>query len=117
MTESPTPDREDILKLRQQGLNRDQIAEFYGVSLSRVKRWIREMDIPMPGQAGGGKPKQKSTDGTKLGDEYGMTLVERAKRILGRRMSEDRRGYLLDGRLCRVDILIIAAGLKLPEVH
>lgn len=113
-TPIPTPDRTELIKLRQQGLNRDQIAEHYGVALSRVKRWIKELDIPAAPEYAGRREKIKSSEGETLGLDHGLTLVERAKSVLGPRMGEDRhRGYLLDGRPVRVDILIRAAGLEM----
>lgn len=115
-TPIPTPDRAELIKLRQQGLNRDQIAERYGVALSRVKRWIKELDIPAAPEYANRKAKIKSSEGGPLGVDYGLTLVEKAKNVLGPRMVEDRnRGYLLDGRPVRVDILIRAAGLEVTE--
>lgn len=110
----PTPDREEIIKLRQNGMNREQIAEYYGVALSRVKRWIRELEIPeVPRQAE--KQKVPPAEAVYLGQDYGMTILERAKKVLGNRMTEDYRGYLLDGRPVRVDILIRTAGLRMPD--
>jgi hypothetical protein len=48
--------------------------------------------------------------------DYGLTLIEKARLILGKRMSQDYRGYLLDGRVCRVDVLVRTAGLDIPDV-
>lgn len=110
----PTPDREEITKLRQSGMNREQIAEYYGVALSRVKRWIRELEIPAVPQASE-KSKVRPAEGADLGQDYGLTVLERAKKTLGARMSEDYRGYLLDGRPVRVDVLVRAAGLRMPD--
>lgn len=113
----PTPDRDELIKLRQQGLSRDQIAEHYGVALSRVKRWVKDLSIPtVPSRSPATMRKQRSPDANSVGDEYGMTLIERAKFVLGSRMTQDYRGYLLDGRPVRVDILIRAAGLVVPDV-
>jgi transposase len=112
--QSPTPDREDIIALRKQGMNREDIAKYYGVALSRVKRWISDLDIPAP--VAPRKPKHKPTDGEDLGQDYGLTKVERAKQVLGSRMGQDYRGYLLDGRPVRVDILIQAAGLEVKKL-
>lgn len=109
----PTPDREALIKLRQNGMNREQIAEYYGVALSRVKRWIKDLEIPeMPRT-----PKQllRPSEGADLGQDYGLTILERAKKVLGTRMTEDYRGYLLDGRPVRIDILVRTAGLRMPD--
>lgn len=115
ISKAPTPPRADLVRLREQGYSRKKIAEFYGVSLARVKRWIREMDVP----ASTNKftsDKIAAPSPVNLGTDYGLTLIDRAKQKLGERVSQDYRGYLLDGRLVRVDILISAAGLKVPQI-
>lgn len=113
----PMPDREELLKLRVQGMNREEIASHYGVAVSRVKRWIKELDIPnVATRSAASLRKQRSPQAAALDDDFGLTLVERAKRALGSRMTNDYRGYLLDGRPVRVDILIRAAGLEVPEI-
>lgn len=113
----PSPGYEELTKLRQQGLNRDEIADYYGVALSRVKRWITELEIPAPEMRRKRSRKISSERGTPLPDDYGLTSIERAQRILGKRMSEDYRGYLLDGRPVRVDILIQAAGISTEKLN
>jgi hypothetical protein len=114
----PAPSREELIKLRESGLNREEIAAYYKVSLSRVKRWIAELGIPSSSKAKSvhARGRQKAENRNALGVDYGMTLIERARLILGKRMSEDYRGYLLDGRVCRVDVLVRAAGLQVPDV-
>jgi len=112
-TPIPAPDRAELVRMRQQGLTREQIAEHFGVALSRVKRWIKELNVPPDGFIR--KEKIQHSEGEVLTIDHGLTLVERAKNVLGPRMVEDRnRGYLLDGRPVRVDILIRAAGLEVP---
>lgn len=115
MNEVPTPDREDLVKLRDQGYSREQMADYYGVRLSRVKRWIRELKIPAAAQPVSGKGKIRASEGVNLGADYGLTLIEKAHLILGKRMGRDYRGYLLDGRVVRLDILLRAAGLTVPD--
>lgn len=116
MNDVPSPPREDLVALRAQGLNRDQIAVYYGVALSRVKRWIKEMNVPANPQSTG-KAIQKATSGQPLGTDYGLTLLDKARSVLGSRMGQDYRGYLLDGRPVRVDMLIRSAGLDIPQIH
>ncbi len=110
---SATPSREDLIALREKGFNRDKIAEYYGVPLSRVKRWIRDMDIPVI------EGKRRDTDTPPIKrqkrSEDGLTVLERARRVLGKRMSEDYRGYLLDGRPVRIDYLLQVAGISMPS--
>lgn len=115
-TPIPAPDREELIKLRQQGLNREQIAKHYGVALSRVKRWVSELDLPEVPARASKREKIKFSEGVPLSVDHGLTIIEQAQNILGPRMTEDRnRGYLLDGRLVRIDILLRAAGLAVPE--
>lgn len=109
MTDVPTPNLEDIIALREKGMSRKQMAEYYGVTLSRVKRWIVELKIPKAVRR-----FRKKAVGARF--EEGLTLVEKARMMLGKRMSEDFRGYLLDGRPVRVDVLLRAAGLAIPDV-
>lgn len=112
----PAPDRDELINLRTRGFNREQIADHFGVSLSRVKRWIKELEVPEPPDRMVKKVKIKHSEGELLDVDNGLSLIEKAQQILGSRMTEERhRGYLLDGRLVRVDILIRAAGLSLPE--
>lgn len=98
------------MALREQGMNREQIAIYYGVKLSRVKRWIRELDIPAIRNR-----KNKLNAGVARFEE-GLTVIEKARIVLGKRMSEDYRGYLLDRRPVRVDVLLRAAGITLPDI-
>lgn len=118
MSQSPTPSREELIAHREAGQTREDMAALYGVPLSRVKRWIKDLDIPPPSS----EPKEPLTKkrpamGVPMDPEDGLTLLERAKVRLGTRVGHDYRGYLLDGRPVRVDILIQAAGLKVPDVH
>lgn len=113
--EYPAPDRDDLIRLRKEGLNREDIALRFGVSLARVKRWIKEMGIPAAINNRAAK-KIVPMDSAELGEDYGLTLIEKAKKTLGTRMTQDYRGYLLDGRLVRIDILLQAAGLKVRAI-
>lgn len=109
-----TPSRDTIKSLRAMGMTREEIAALYGVNLARVKRWIRDMDIPPAKRRKSDKISSSDAD---LGTDHGMTLIDKAKRALGHRMGQDYRGYLLDGRPVRVDFLIQAAGLTVPNTH
>jgi hypothetical protein len=99
------------------GMSRDEIAVFYGVSLSRVKRWIKEFAIetssaPKRSHANARAKKEKSRA---LGHDEGITILEKVRLILGQRVTEDYRGYLLDGRPVRTDVLVRTAGLKFAD--
>lgn len=115
-SEYPAPDKDELVKLRDLGWSRGRIADYYGVSIARVKRWISEMKIPAVTNRRS-KSKIAHVESVELGDDDGLTLIERAKKKLGTRMTQDYRGYLLDGRLVRIDILLQAAGLKVREIH
>lgn len=109
---SVSPTREELIALREKGMNREAIADYYSVPLSRVKRWIRDMDIPVL------EGKRRITDTPPIKrqkkSDDGLTVLEKARRILGKRMSEDYRGYLLDGRPVRIDYLLKVAGINMP---
>ena len=85
-----------IADLRNQGLKRKEIADRLGISLAKLKRLLTRNALPTRTTKLDLLPaKQK---GTVLSPEEGLSLMERCKMILGDRMSEDSRGYLLDGR-------------------
>jgi hypothetical protein len=112
--DSVTPPRDEIVDLRMAGMTRDDIADHFGVSVSRVKRWIIDMDIPAVRRR---KPGKVYATDIAFGDDHGLTLIEKAKRALGARMGQDFRGYLLDGRPVKVDVLVQAAGLTVPNTN
>lgn len=114
-SEYPAPDKDELVKFRDLGWSRQRIADHYGVSIARVKRWINEMSIPAVTNRRS-KTKIAHVESVDLSDDDGLTLIEKAKKKLGTRMSQDYRGYLLDGRLVRIDILLLAAGLKVREI-
>ena len=112
-----SPSKADLEALRNAGESRDGIALYYGVSLSRVKRWIKLHDIKPSAEphkahiSARNKAERRRAEGV----EDGLTVIEKARVILGKRLSEDYRGYLLDGRPVRIDALARAAGLIIPE--
>jgi len=111
------PPKEELEALRDGGKNRDEIAAYYKVSLSRVKRWIQHHDIKAtsePRQAHV-RARSRTEQRRAIGEDDGLTLIEKARVILGKRLSEDYRGYLLDGRPVRIDTLARAAGLVIPD--
>lgn len=107
---TPIPPREEIVQLREDGYTREEIAEHYGVALSKVKRWLQKY--------GFGKVDRKpvvpvDVKAAELPFDTGLTMMERAKLILGTRLTEDRHlGYLLDGRVANTDRIIREARLK-----
>lgn len=110
-----TPSREKLIELRfEKGMTREDIAEYFDVSIATVRRWIKELDVPRPTRrARPKKPKHLTSAGeivAKLGDGYNK--LERAKMKLGGRLIEKPGyGYYLDGRPAHVDRIIEAAGV------
>lgn len=86
-----------LLHLRQERATRTEIAQDLGVSLAKVKRWIANLEPDVRARPA---PKNGLTnkDNTFIDPDQVLTLMERCKIILGSRMGEDYRGYLLDGR-------------------
>ena len=111
-----TPSREELINLREtQGMTREQIAEHYEVSLTTVRRWIKEMKVPRPTkQARQRRNKNISRIGEIIAEpDDGFTVMDRAKTILGDRLTERRKmGYYLDGRPVNTRGVIEGAGLR-----
>lgn len=116
---TPAPTREELIRLRETvGLTREQIAEHFGVGVSTVRRWIRELGVPRP------TPRRRKKEQPHLSSsgeiiapvDDGLTLMERAKMILGSRLSERREGYFLDNRPAHITKIVDAAGLKMKDV-
>lgn len=110
-----TPTREEIIELREKGRTREQIAEHFDVSITTVRRWIKQYEIPRPSkQARRQRESHLSRNGeiiARLEDD--RPILERAQEILGDRFTEKRHlGYLLDGRPTHTDKIIEAAGLS-----
>ncbi len=112
-----TPTREELIRLREtMEMTREEIAEHFGVGVSTVRRWIREMKIPRP------TPRRRKRHQPHLSSsgeiiapiDDGLTLMERAKLLLGNRLTESRvKGYVLDGRPSNIRRIFDAAGLKM----
>ena len=87
-----TPDREEIIGLREQGMTREKIAEHYDVSITTVRRWIKQHNIPRPSkQARRKRESHLSRNGeiiAPLQDE--RPILEQAQEILGDRFTEKR---------------------------
>lgn len=114
-----TPTREELIELREKRkLTREQIAEHFDTSLSTVRRWIKEKDVPRPSKNARYK---EATNLSRIGEiiaepDDGMTLMERAQHILGDRLTEKRGyGYMLDGKPASTQRVVQAAGLKFHD--
>lgn len=111
-----TPTRIELINLREnRKLTREQIAEHYDVSLTTVRRWIKELNVPRPSK----QVKYERFPGmTRTGEivaepDDGFTLLDKAKTLLGDRLIEKRgKGYFLDGRPCNVYKILEAAGVS-----
>ena len=114
-----TPTRDDLINLREaKGMTREQIAEHYDVSLATVRRWIKELKVPRPSKQ---VRYKEPSHLTRLGEivaepDDGLTVMEKAKDILGDRLVEKRGlGYFLDGRPASSIKVVHAAGLKMKD--
>lgn len=114
-----SPTRDELIRLREeQGMTREKIAEHFEVSLTTVRRWIKEMDIPRPTkQIISKRDSHLSRYGEIIADPGdGLTLMERVKAVLGDRLTEKRGiGYFLDGRHVSTQAIVHAAGLKFKD--
>ena len=111
------PSKEELNGMRQAGRTRIDIAQAYDVSLYVVKRWIADLGIEerhtkaaeriaRPPRDGQDKKRYASLDD-------GETLMEKAAVLLGKRLGEDHRGYILDGRPSNTAAILRAAHLSL----
>ena len=110
---SDFPTKEDLEEYRELGYTRQEIADYYGVTLAQVKRWISEFNVPKKvtpkTQTGGGKISRSLS----LPPDFGLTLIEKAQEVLGSRMVYDRhRGYFVDGQPMSTDRIVKMAGVK-----
>lgn len=114
-----TDDEEFIAKftaLRIAGKHRKEIAEELDISLAEVKRTITKHAVVSR------KTRKSERDARKRKHERpryasiddGVTLMDKAKQVLGDRMGEDHRGYLLDKRPASSWQVLDAAGLRKP---
>ena len=97
------PTREKLIELRQEG-TREEIANQYGVSVSTVRRWVRKYKLQRQRKVLPTTMKPSNLD-------WGVTIIDKAKMILGGRITESRDGYRLDNRACNTDDILLAAGL------
>jgi hypothetical protein len=89
-------------------MTRQEMADHYGVTLSVIKKWIAEFQVkPIPNGVipRRKKPKEPPTLAN------GFTIIDVAAHTLGDRLSEDWRGYLLDGKPCNLEDILRAAEL------
>lgn len=110
------PSKDELETMRAQGLTRQEIAEHYGVNISQVKRWIASLQVTKkiirkPAEQ---KPPRPSR-GSILPEDEGLTVIEKAKRVLGPRLQEKKGiGYTVDGRVVNTDEVLRLAGVSYP---
>lgn len=114
-----TPSKEDLEVMRDRGDTRQEIADHYGVNISQVKRWIASLQVKKkiirkPAEQ---KPPRPSR-GSILPEDEGLTVIEKAKRILGPRLQEKKGiGYTVDGKVVNTDEVLRLAGVSFPTRH
>ena len=110
-----TPTLERMIELREnQGLTREEIAAHYNVSVTVVRRWIKELGVPRrTRKTKTRKHKHLSASGEIIAKPIsGLTVLEKARIILDHRLVERHGyGYYLDGRPAKIDNILSAAGL------
>lgn len=122
MSHNPQTDEQTTARMesmRASGATRLEIAAALGMSISKVKRWIAKFDIaPRPrknAEENAARVVAHNERPRYANPEEGETLLEKAKTVLGRRLGEDHRGYLLDGRPSNTAAILKAAGLRLKN--
>ena len=114
-----TPTRDNLIRLREdKGMTREQIADYYGVSLTTVRRWIKELKVPRPTKHARNQPsKLRALFGETITDpDDGFTVMELAEQILGDRpVIKRHHGFVLDGRPVNTRTVVEAAGLKFKD--
>lgn len=98
------PEKEELLKLRKEQ-TREELADYYCVSVSTIRRWVRFYNLQRRRRE---TPKPLITRPEK---DSGITIIDKAKRILGDRLVEKREGYFLDRRAVNIDDVLKAAKL------
>lgn len=116
MTEtSEIPTQKDLKEFRELGYTRQEIADYYGVTLAQVKRWISEFNVPkkVTQRSKFGGDEGKISRSLSLPPDYGMTLMEKAQEVLGPRLVYlKHKGYFVDGRPMSCERIVKMAGVK-----
>lgn len=100
------PTKEELQLLRDQGATRGSLAEKYGVSTSKMKRWLHELGVTKKVEK-----KVPPAPPVSLPWDEGLTMSEKCKLRLGSRMKEKANGYYLDGLLTSLAHIAAKAGL------
>jgi hypothetical protein len=92
-------------------LSNIEIANQTGLSLSFIKRLVHKMGIAKRIIA---KRPSSSREAPRYASvDDGISLMDMCKQVLGPSMTEDHRGYLLNGRPVNTAKLLESAGLSL----
>jgi len=111
------PTKEELTRLRESGLTREDLAAHYDVGVSTIRRWIKEKGVPRPTP----NSRRRRMPHLSLNGEIialaddGKTLLDKARMTLGARFSSHKDGYHLDGKPANVSVIIHAAGLKFRD--
>lgn len=109
------PARETLVELRfTKQMTREDIAEYYGVNVATVRRWIKELGVPRPARR---KTPPRAAHLTSSGEivtpitnDQAYTTLENARILLeGRLIVRHGYGYYLDGRPAHIDNILAAA--------
>jgi hypothetical protein len=98
------PEKEELRKLREKE-TREELADYYCVSVSTIRRWVRFYNLQRRRRE---TPKPLVPRPEK---DSGITIIDKARRILGDRLVEKREGYVLDNRPVNTDDILRAARL------
>ncbi len=111
------PTREELVRLRESGMTREDLAEHYDVGVSTIRRWIKERGVPRPTPSSRRRRlAHLSSNGEIIAPpDDGKTIIEKARLLLGTRFSSHRDGYKLDGKPASTAIIVHAAGLKFRD--
>jgi hypothetical protein len=109
------PSKDAIEALRSQGMTRAEIASALNISLARVKRLISAYEVePRKRRKSAPPPVHPAPPERRRVKPFtALSLMEQCAQILGKRLREDHRGYVLDGRPASSQQVINAAGLRL----
>lgn len=105
------PTKEAFEALRET-MTREELAFFYNVSVSQIKRWVTELKVTKKINHNGKANKKVKPKIPEPNYDSGLSLMEKCKLRLGDRLSERNGGYLLDNKPCSSDVIIKAAKLS-----
>ena len=111
------PTKEELTRLREGGMTREDLAAHYDVGVSTIRRWIKEKGVPRPTPNSRRRrmPHLSSNGEIIAAADDGKTIMDKARLRLGARFSSHKQGYFLDGKPASVAVIVHAAGLKFKD--